>query len=88
MYRVVFSKDAQTDLKRLAKSDKSCLKKVASLIEELELHPQSGTGKPEQLKGDKSGLWSRRINRKHRRVYKIEDEQVSVLVLSAYGHYE
>lgn len=88
MYRVVFSKDAQTDLKRLAKSDKSCLKKVASLIEELELHPQSGTGKPEQLKGDKSGLWSRRINRKHRLVYKIEDEQVSVLVLSAYGHYE
>lgn len=88
MYRVVLSKEAQTDLKRLAKSDKSCLKKVTSLIEELELHPQSGTGKPEQLKGDKSGLWSRRINRKHRLVYKIEDEQVSVLVLSAYGHYE
>jgi len=41
---------------------------------ELAEHPREGTGKPEMLKGDLAGYWSRRINREHRLVYSIEDE--------------
>ncbi|MBR1922786.1 MAG: Txe/YoeB family addiction module toxin, partial [Paludibacteraceae bacterium] len=51
-------------------------------------HPQTGTGHPEQLKGDKAGLWSRRINKKHRLIYEIHETEVIVLILTAYGHYE
>jgi len=51
-------------------------------------HPKSGTGQPEQLKHNLAGLYSRRINLKHRLVYSINDEIVTVLVLSAWAHYE
>jgi len=50
-------------------------------------HPRKGTGKPEQLKGDLSGLYSRRINKKHRLIYDIQDEIITVIVLSAHSHY-
>ena len=50
-------------------------------------HPRKGTGQPEMLKHELTGLYSRRINRKHRLVYSIEDEKVIVYVLSAYSHY-
>ena len=63
-------------------------KKAVKLLEELQEHPQTGTGKPEQLKGDRAGQWSRRITDRHRLVYEIEEEQVMVLILSSYGHYD
>lgn len=47
-----------------------------------------GTGKPEPLSGDRSGQWSRRITQKHRLIYEIEENIVTVDVLSAYGHYD
>jgi toxin YoeB len=56
------------------------------LFNELTDHPFTGTGKPEPLRYDLSGLWSRRINREHRLVYEVEDN--IVVVLSAKGHYE
>ena len=46
-----------------------------------------GTGHPERLKGKPEGRWSRRINEKHRLVYRIYEDTVVVLVLSAYSHY-
>ena len=67
--------------------DKSVLKKLDKLLNELRQHPQTGTGKPEPLIGDKAGQWSRRISQKHRLIYEIQGEIVTVLVLSAYGHY-
>lgn len=51
-------------------------------------HPRTGTGHPEQLKGDRSGQWSRHITQKHRLIYTINDHVVTVLVLTAYGHYD
>lgn len=75
------------DLKSLKKSEPSAYKKALRLIDELMTHPSFGTGKPEQLKGDKRGLWSRRITAKHRLVYEIIDDVLTVLVLSAYKHY-
>lgn len=57
------------------------------LIGELYEHPRTGTGKPEPLSGDRLGQWSRRISKRHRLVYEIQDTDVIVLVLTAYGHY-
>lgn len=49
--------------------------------------PQTGTGKPEALKGDFAGLWSRRIDKGARLIYSIYEETVCVYVLSMRGHY-
>ncbi|MBR1935323.1 MAG: Txe/YoeB family addiction module toxin [Muribaculaceae bacterium] len=87
MYRLEFTKEARSDFERLAKSDPTAIKKADKLLLELKEHPTSGTGRPEQLKGGMSGCWSRRINKKHRLIYRIIDDKVVVLVLSAYGHY-
>jgi toxin YoeB len=76
------------DLLRLRKDEPKSFDKAKKLIEELKEHPKTGTGKPELLKGDHSGAWSRRITKKHRLVYEIHDNEVLVLVLTAYGHYD
>lgn len=51
-------------------------------------HPRTGTGQPEKLKYNLEGLYSRRINKKHRLVYVVKDQIVTVVVLSAHAHYE
>lgn len=61
--------------------------KIKQLLEELENHPRTGTGKPELLSRDLKGVWSRRINKKDRILYEIHDDIVVVLVLSMRGHY-
>jgi len=64
---------------------KAILKKIEALLSEIEQNPFSGTGKPEVLKHNLSGLWSRRINREHRIVYEINDN--TVFIHSVKGHY-
>ena len=86
-YNVSVTKEAQNDLKKLLQSEQQAYKKALKLIAELYEHPRTGTGKPEQLTGNRSGQWSRRISNKHRLVYEIHDTEVVVLVLTAYGHY-
>ncbi len=87
-YKLLYTKEAQKDLKEFKKpGNKALLKKVASLLQEIQEHPFEGTGKPEELKYELTGLWSRRINREHRIVYKVEDEIITVTILSLKGHY-
>ena len=87
-YSLKLTADAIEDIEYLKKSgDKATLKKLAILLVELTAHPSTGTGQPEELKYNFSGCWSRRINAKHRLVYRIEEEQVVVVVLFARGHY-
>ncbi len=87
-YILKFTNDALEDIEYLKKAgDKASLKKLATLLEELTEHPRTGAGQPEELKYSFSGCWSRRINSKHRLVYRIEDEQITVIVLFARGHY-
>ena len=88
MYRLRISEEADHDLSRLKKHEPKAFKKALQLLEELAEHPQTGTGHPELLKRDRPGQWSRRINKKHRLVYEIQEEIVLVLVLRAYGHYD
>jgi toxin YoeB len=88
LYLIDFTENAINDLRAHKKSgDKAIMKKIDALVDELKEHPRSGTGKPEELKYDLLGYWSRRINQKDRLVYKIEDEKLLVTVLSAIGHY-
>lgn len=87
-YTLEFSEIALEDIKKHKKSgDRAVLKKIEKLLKELMEHPSTGTGQPEQLKHHLTGLYSRRINHKHRLVYSIDDEIVIVHVLSAWAHY-
>ena len=88
MYDIVFSPRAKVDIAKLKRDEPSAFKKVVKLVNELMDHPHTGTGKPEQLTGDRAGQWSRRITQKHRLIYEIFDTEVHVDVISAYGHYE
>lgn len=88
MYEIVFSPKAKSDLLRLQRSEPLAFKKAERFIEELKVHPKTGTGHPEALKGDRAGQWSRQITKKHRMIYEIYDTEVYVDVLSAYGHYD
>lgn len=88
MYRIVFSNDAKKDLKELSKKAPHAVKKLSRLLEEIQEHPRTGTGQVEQLKGYDGNVYSRRITHEHRLVYRIYDEVIEVLVLSAFGHYK
>ena len=88
MYKIVYSSRAEEDLHKLKKNEPAAFRKAVKLLNELTEHPKTGTGHPEQLKGDRAGQWSRRITSKHRLVYEILETEVIVLVLTAYGHYD
>jgi len=72
----------------LAKSEPKAFVKANRFIEELKIHPKTGLGHPEPLKGSPVGRWSREITKKHRLVYRIFEVEVYVDVLAAYGHYD
>lgn len=67
--------------------NQATINKIQKIFEELADHPYSGTGKPEELKYDLKGFWSRRINQKDRIIYSINEQTVIVEVISAIGHY-
>ncbi len=66
------------------------MNKISALIEDIQLHPFEGIGKPEPLKYHLTGRWSRRINQDHRIIYRVTDENtIEILeILSLKGHYE
>lgn len=87
-FEVILSDRAKKDLLIIERSgDKASIKKVEQIIAELYIHPESGTGKPERLKFELAGYWSRRINKKDRLVYLIEHNIITVTIVSASGHY-
>jgi len=87
-YTLEFSDTALADIKKHKKTGgRAILKKLQKLLDELREHPTTGTGQPEMLKHSLSGLYSRRINLKHRLVYSIDDKIVTVYILSAASHY-
>ncbi|HLO54513.1 MAG TPA: Txe/YoeB family addiction module toxin [Saprospiraceae bacterium] len=87
-YRINFTKRADNDINLILKSgNKTDIANFRTILEELQNHPKTGTGKPELLKHELSGYWSRRINKKDRLVYQILEDEVIVVVVSALGHY-
>lgn len=88
-YRLEFTEKACQHLKEWQRSGQTkILKKIAALLEELKEHPATGTGQVEQLKGNYSGYWSRRIDKGSRMIYSIEDDKVVVTLVSLKGHYD
>jgi toxin YoeB len=88
---VIYSEKAQKDREFWKKSgNKAIMNKITALIKDIQLHPFEGIGKPEPLKYELSGKWSRRINQEHRIIYKITEENtIEILdILSLKGHYE
>ena len=67
-------------------NDKSILRKINQLIRDIARDPFAGIGKPEPLKLNLSGFWSRRITEEHRIVYKIQDGEI--IIVQCRGHYE
>jgi len=87
-YVLEFTKVAQADIEKHKKAgDKVVLKKIAKLLNELKENPTEGTGRIELMKYGLSGKFSRRINHKHRLVYSINEDIVTVHVLSLWDHY-
>lgn len=87
-YDIEYTSQFLEDVQMHKKSgQKSVLLKINSLIDELRLHPTTGTGLPEALKGNRKGQWSRRITQKHRLIYEVHEEQITVVLLEGVGHY-
>ena len=66
--------------------DKKTLKRINLLLKDVERHPFEGLGKPEPLRGELSGFWSRRIDEKNRLLYRVSRD--SLEILSCKGHYD
>lgn len=87
-YIIEFEPKAVQDIAELKKSrNKASITKIERLLLELREHPTTGTGQVEPLKDNLSGFWSRRIDKFNRMIYTIEEEIVTVTVISAKGHY-
>jgi len=82
---ISFEKRAFDEYRQWEKTDKMIFGKINNLLTEIMRDPFCGTGKPEPLKWDKSGYWSRRITEEHRLVYKIKNDQV--IIASCKSHY-
>jgi toxin YoeB len=84
--KIIFTNNSWEDYISWQSEDKKILKKINDLIKDIRRTPHSGAGKPEPLKYDLAGFWSRRIDREHRLVYQvIEDE---ILIYSCRYHYD
>ncbi len=87
MYTITYSPRAQEGLTKLKRSEPVAFQKAVKLLNEIAMHPYTGTGHPEPLRGDRAGQWSRAITKKHRLVYEVFEKEVHVDILSTYGHY-
>lgn len=88
MYTLDITYQAKKDIASLIKNGgKAVERKIETLLLELVKHPKTGTGRVEQLRGDRQGQWSRKIDKKNRLVYTINDTIVTVKIVSAKGHY-
>jgi toxin YoeB len=85
MKTISFTADAWNDYLYWAEHDQKVLKKINRLLEEIKRTPFKGSGKPEALKFNLKGYWSRRIAIKDRLIYRIESERI--LIISCRGHY-
>ncbi len=90
MYELLFENNFFIGVAKHKKfGQEKLLKKIDALLDEIEVNPKKGTGKPEPLKGfGDNSVWSRRISQKHRLIYEILEDEHIVKILSVYGHYE
>jgi toxin YoeB len=83
--KIIFDKLAIKELAEWKSLNKQIYERIVKLIKDIQINPFDGIGKPEPLKYDKQGYWSRRINKEHRLVYKITEN--SIIIASCKFHY-
>ncbi len=86
MKNVTFEEKAFGQFLEWSDDNKKVFKKVSDLINDIQRHPFEGLGKPEPLKGNYKGYWSRRITEEHRLIYKVTDSLI--IIASCKYHYE
>lgn len=82
---ITFTEIAWKEYLEWQKTDKKILKKINDILEDISRNGHQGMGKPEALKHELAGLWSRRITLEHRIIYSIKDEVIRII--SCRGHY-
>lgn len=81
----LFSDIAWEDYTSWIDEDRKIMKKINTLLKDVERNPFDGLGKPEPLKNELSGYWSRRITEKHRLIYKVYEDKI--YIIGCKGHY-
>lgn len=79
MRNLEFDSSGFEDLAWWVEKDRKKALKIIKLIKEIQKNPFDGIGKPEPLKHDLSGCWSRRIDREHRLIYQVSEEKIRIL---------
>ena len=87
MMEITFSPEAQEDYEYWKENNPHIVERIKQLLNDMSKHPYTGIGKPEKLKYELSGKWSRRINEKHRMVYVVNESENDIYVLALRYHY-
>lgn len=85
MRNVVFTPVAFQEYNDWFEIKRELVTRIKALIKDIDRDPFNGIGKPEPLRGNWSGYWSRRIDQEHRLIYKVNDSQI--LIVKCKGHY-
>lgn len=85
MRNVAFTKNAFSEYNQWFADDMKMVARIQELIRDIDRNSFKGIGKPEPLKGNWTGYWSRRIDLEHRLVYKVSETQI--LIVKCKGHY-
>lgn len=84
---ILFSPQALEDYEYWKRNSPALVNKIKRLLKDIAEHPYTGIGKPERLRHELSGKWSRRINSEHRIIYSVHDELIEVYILAMRYHY-
>lgn len=88
MYKIVLSDQARKEYLYFSQSgNKAIINKISTLLQDISEHPYTGIGKPEALKYELAGKWSRRINSEHRIIYSVQEDTIEIYVFSMRYHY-
>jgi toxin YoeB len=85
MRLITFERNAFAEYQKWIETDRKLAIRIGEIIKDILRDPFKGIGKPEALKGDFKGYWSRRINDEHRLIYKVTTD--SIIIISCYSHY-
>lgn len=86
--KLIFSPLAMEQWNEWKRTDPNVANRIKRLLADIQEHPYTGIGKPEALRFDLAGKWSRRITAEHRIIYKVVDDKVEVEILSMKYHYK
>jgi toxin YoeB len=77
--KIVFTELSWDDYLFWQKNDKNKLKRINELVKDISRNPYDGIGKPEALKFNYAGFWSRRIDEEHRLIYRVDDDEIQIV---------